>query len=133
MGAMEIMRNSDFLGVMNAVVVAMDKVGKVFVHSQCQLADPSSEMAHLLACAILAKHPEAGGQKLVNAGLDEEFVKRVSSAQRPESSAILNYVRQNSLVDTQQVLDALNLFKGTLYHTTVPPDVAEAILKQARC
>jgi uncharacterized membrane protein len=132
-GALEIMRNSEFLGVSNTVIVLMDMVGKVVVHSQCHLPVPSSEMSCLLACAIFGKHPEEGRRKLVDAGLDERFVKNVSSALVPESSAIVNYVRHDSLVDTQQVLDALKQFRGTLHHTTVPAEVEEAILNQARC
>lgn len=132
--ALEIMRNRQFLGVPNAVIVTRGRAGKVTVDRQRQLPaeppGPSSQMPGLLVDTIFGKPPEEGVQKLVDAGLDERFLDKVLSAIGPESSMILNYVRQDSLVDTEQVLDALNQFRGTLHHTTVPAEVEEAILKQ---
>ena len=55
----------------------------------------------------------------------------VASALHPETSMIFIYIRQDSLVDTQKFLEALNQFKGTLTHTTVPAEVEAAILEQA--
>ena len=134
-GALEIMRNSYFLGVMDAVVVTIDSAGKAVVDSQLQLdaqpRDPSGQVARLLARAISVKPPKDGVKELVNAGLDERFVNAVSSALTPETSLILHYIQQDSLIDTQQVLDALKQFRGTLHQTTVPAEVEEAILKQA--
>jgi uncharacterized membrane protein len=136
-GVLEIMRNRYFLGVVDAIVVTMDSAGGVVVHSQRQLraqpSDPSSEVSRLLAGAIFVKPPEDGVKELVNAGLDERFVNTVSSALTPETSLLLNYIRKDSLIDTQQFLDALKQFRGTLHHTTVPAEVEEAILNQARC
>ena len=134
-GALEIMRNRYFLGVMDAVVVTIDSAGKAVVrpqfHADAQPRDPSSQVALLLADAIFVKPPEDGVKELFNAGLDERFVNAVSSALTPETSLILHYIQQDSLIDPQQVLDALKQFRGTLHHTTVPAEVEEAILKQA--
>ena len=133
--ALEIMRNSRFLGVSNAVIATRDRAGKVVVYHQSELGarrpDPSSQMPGLLVNVIFGKPPEEGAQKLVDAGLDEGFVRKVASALGPDSSMTLNYVWRDSLVDAQQVVDALNQFEGTLHHTTVPAEVEEAILKQA--
>jgi uncharacterized membrane protein len=136
-GALEIMRNSQMLGVSNAVMVTRDKAGEVSVHHQSEspahVPSPSSQLAGLLADAIFGKHPEDREKKLVDAGLDKRFLRKVSSALDSTSSAILSYIRRDSLVDTQQLMDALSLFEGTLYLTTVPATVEEAILKQAGC
>jgi uncharacterized membrane protein len=134
-GTLEIMRSSRFLGVSDAVVIVVDSVGKVVVHPQRELPsrlhDPSSQVPRHLVNAISGKLSEEGMQNLVDAGLDERFVRNVSSALVPTSSAILNYVRYDSLVDTQQVLNVLNQLKGKVHCTTVPEEVERAILTQA--
>ena len=133
--ALEQMRNSPFLGLLNTLVVTRDRAGKVVVHQQWELPShlprASRQMPRLLVEAFFGQQPEDGMRKLVDAGLDEMFVREVVSALSPKSSMILNYVWRGSLVDTQQVLDAFRQFKGTLHHTTVPDEVEEAILVQA--
>ena len=133
--ALEQMRFSPFLGLLNAIVVTRDKAGKVLVHQQWGLRphvpNASKQVPRLLVEAFYGHPPEKGWQKLVDAGLDETFVHRVVTSLGPESSMFLSYIREGSLVDTRQVLDALSHFRGTVYHTTVPAEVEEAILKQA--
>jgi uncharacterized membrane protein len=132
-GGLEIMRNSQMLGLLNTVMVTRDRAGRVIVHQQSVLPvrppSPGSQVPGMLASAIFAEPPEEGARKLVDSGLDERFVDEVSSALIPGSSMLINYVRRDSLVDTQQLLGVLSQFKGTLYHTTVPAEVEEAILK----
>jgi uncharacterized membrane protein len=129
------MRTSPFLGILNALVVTRDKAGKVVVHEQWELRshlpDASKQMPRLLVEAFFGKPSEEVGQELVSAGLDETFVTNVVSALGPRRSMILSYISQGSLVDTQQVLSTFSQLRGTLYHTTVPAEVEEAILKQA--
>jgi uncharacterized membrane protein len=129
------MRTSPFLGILNALVVTRDKAGKLVVHEQWELPshlpDASRQVPRLLVEAFFGKPPEDGVQELVSVGLDETFVGSVVSALGPRRSMILSYISQGSLVDTQQVLDAFSQLRGTLYHTTVPVEVEEAILKQA--
>jgi len=132
--ALEQMRLSPFLGIMSALVVSRDAAGKVVVHEQWELPahlpSTSQQMTRLLVKACFGKPGDDGGQELVRAGLDETFVRNVVSALRPRSSMILSYIPRGSLVDVQQVLGALSQFRGTLYHTTVPAKVEEAILQQ---
>lgn len=133
-GALEIRRNSQLLGVLNTVMVTRDKTGEVVLHIQRQLPnhpeDPSSQMPELLAEAIFGTPPEKGSQMLIDAGMDDGFLELVSSALGPGSSLVLSYVPQDSLVDTQQLVEFLIQFNGTLHHTTVPEQVEKAILKQ---
>ena len=128
------MRHSPFLGLASALVVTRDAAGKVVVHEPWELPahlpSTSQQMARLLVKACFGRPGDDGGQELVRAGLDETFVKSVVSALEPKSSMILSYIPRGSLVDVQQVLEALSQFRGTLYHTTVPAEVEEAILKQ---
>ena len=131
--ALEQMRSSPFLGILNALVVTRDTAGKVVVHEQWELPahlpGASKQMPRLLVEACFGKSPDDGVQELVRAGLDETFVRNVMSALMPRNSMILSYIPQGCLVDAQQVLDALRQLRGTLYHTTVPAEVEEAILK----
>ena len=132
--ALEQMRCSPLLGIVSALVVTRDAAGKVVFHEQWELPahlpSTSQQMARLLVEACFGKPGDDGGQELVHAGLDETFVKRVVSALEPRSSMLLSYVPRGSLVDVEQVLEALSQFRGTLYHTTVPAEVEEAILQQ---
>ncbi len=133
--ALEQMRFSPFLGLLNAIVVTRDKAGKVVVHQQWELPahlpNASEQVPRLMVEAFFGHPPEEGVQKLVDAGLDETFVQCIVTALGPKSSIILTYISQGSLVNTRQVLDALIQLKGTLHHTTVPAEVEEAILVQA--
>ena len=133
--ALEQMRFSPFIGLLNAIVVTRDKAGKVVVHQQWELPrqrpNAQKQVPRLLVEALFGHPPEEGAQKLVDAGLDETFVQGVVTALGPRSSMILSYISKDSLVDTRQVLDALSQFRGTLHRTTVPAEVEEAILKQA--
>jgi hypothetical protein len=45
---------------------------------------------------------------------------------------ILLYIRHDSLVDTQQVLEALKQYNGTLYQTTISPQVEDTISQLER-
>ena len=131
--ALQQMRYSPFLGVVSALVVTRDAPGKVVVHEQSELPahlpSASKLIPRLLVEECFGKPGGDGGQELVRAGLDETFVRSVVSALQPRSSLILSYVPRGSLVDVQQVLDALSQLRGTLYHTTVPAEVEEAILE----
>ena len=128
----EMMRNSPFLGAMNTVAVTRDRKGNVTIQSQSMLTppDPSCQLSNLIANAIFGKSPEQGIQNLIDVGLDEIFVKELASNLVPDSSLILNYVCRDSLVDTQQVIDAFSQFRGTVYHTTVLDEVEVGILEQ---
>jgi uncharacterized membrane protein len=132
--ALELMRGSQFWGLVKTVIVSRDSSGTVLVHQQQIPADeysPSLLLPEVLADEILGASPEAGLRKLVGAGLSETFLKEITSALIPNSSAILIYIQQGSLVNPQQVLDVLRQFTGTVHHTTVPADVETAILGQA--
>ena len=131
--ALEQMRYSPLLGILSALVVTRDAAGTVVVHEQWELPahlpSTSRQMPRLLVKACFGQSGDDGGQELVRAGLDETFVRSVMSALVPRSSMMLSYIPRRSLVDVQQVLDAFNQLRGTLYHTTVPAEVEEAILK----
>ena len=133
--ALEQMRYSPFLGILNALVVTRDAAGKVVIHEQWELPahlpSTSKQVPRLLVEACFGRARGDGVQELVRAGLDETFVRNVVSALVPRSSIFLSYVPPASLVDVRQVLEAFSQLKGTLYHTTVPAEVEEALLESS--
>ena len=134
-GALEIIRNRQFLGVANAVPVTRDSAGKVDVHNKKSLPLDETDPYSQIPCQfvhIFYGESDVKVQELVAAGLDESFVQRVKTALDPGSSLILIYIRQDSLVDTEQVREAFMRFDGTLYQTTIPPQVEEVVLKQVQ-
>ena len=130
--ALEIMRHKQLFGLENAVTVTRDRAGKVAIFQQrispTDVHNPYGQISGILADAIFVLPPEEGLQKLVDAGLDEGFLREVRSALDPDSSALLSYIPQDSLVDTQRMIDTLKQFRGTLRYATVTAEVEEAIL-----
>jgi uncharacterized membrane protein len=84
----------------------------------------------LVADAVFGNSPQDGIHKLADAGLDEFFLKEVSEALNPDSSALFIYVSQDSLADTHRLLQTLALLKGEVYHTTFSEAVEEAVLRR---
>ena len=134
--ALEQFRNSLYLGVLNAIVVTKDKFGKIVVHQQWELPSNQTnlkkEMPRILVEAFFGKSKEEGEHQLIHAGVDETFVRNVTSALGPNSSLFLSYLYRGSMVDRQQVLEALRQLKGTLHHTTIPPEVEQVIYEQVK-
>ncbi len=72
----------------------------------------------------------AGGAlvgRMADLGIDQQFVKDVSTSLQPNSSALFVIVRD---ADPTIVISALEPYQGTLYHTTLDPTV-EAELRHA--
>ena len=134
-GALEIVRNRQFLGVENIVLVTRDSAGKVIVHYKKSLpvneTDPYSQIPGQFV-NIFFDESEDKVQELVAAGLDESFVKRVITALDAWSSLILIYICHDSLVDAQQVREFFKQLNGTLYQTTISPQLEEVLLNQVQ-
>ena len=58
------------------------------------------------------------------------FFKKLEADLVPGSSMVLAYIRSDTLVDTQQFLDAISHFRGTVCQTTVSDEVEQVIMKQ---
>ena len=133
-GALEIMRNSPFLGAMNSLPFTRDSAGKVVVQIErlpLDQSEPDRFIPDQLANTIFFGS-EDEIQQLVAAGLDEGFVQIINASLDPGHSLLLIYVRYDSLVDPQQVLEILKQFNGRLYQTTISPQLEEVLLNQVQ-
>lgn len=69
----------------------------------------------------------AGGAlsgRMVDLGVDQQFVQDVSASLQPNSSALFVIVRD---ADPTIAIAALEPYQGTLYHTTLDPSVEEEL------
>jgi uncharacterized membrane protein len=131
LSGLETMRDSQLFGLENVVLVSRDSNGGAVVHQRWKPPDqPSSQFPRLLADAVLSRSSEERVKWLADAGLDEFFLKEVSEAMNPDSSALLIYIPQDSLTDTHRLLKTLALLEGEVYHTTFPEEVEEAVLRR---
>ena len=131
--ALDMMRTSKFLGSINVVPITKDQQGNITVHfrwqPQIDSRTPGDQMPGIVANAIFSKSSEEKMKQLCEAGLDEIFLQKLKADLLPGSSLILACIHRDSMVDTQQFLDTISQFKGTVYQTTVPDEVEEAIIK----
>ena len=123
-GALQAMRKSQVLGLVDSVIMTKDGVGRVRIDPGPQAG---AGLTGLLAELILSPSgrvaPKVGGVEL-----DDEFADTVVSALGNDSSALLFFVDSDGLSDTVELLEALALFRGTIHQTTLSP-TDEALLR----
>ena len=134
--ALQMMRKSREFGLENAALVERDGAGKVLIHqySRYPVWEPVSDdtLLILFTEAIFGDTQEDSVRPLIEAGLDEYFLEDVANALLPNSSALLIFFPQDSLIDTHQLPDALSKFKGALIHTTLPSQTLDSVLDLTR-
>jgi len=134
--ALQKMRKSREFGLENASLVERNGAGKVLIHqyNRYPVWEPVSDdtLLTLFTEAIFGDTQEDSVRPLVEAGLDEYFLEDVANSLLPNSSALLIFFPQDSLVDMRQLLDALSKFKGALIHTTLPSQTIDSILELTR-
>jgi len=131
--ALQMMRKSRAFGLDNAALVERDGDGKAYIHQYSRYPAwgpvPDDTFLILFTETIFGDTQEDSVRPLVEAGLDEYFLEDVANALLPNSSALLLFFPQDSLIDMRQLLDALSKFKGTLIHTTFPSQIIASVLE----
>lgn len=133
--ALEAMRHRHYFGLDHAVLVIMGGEGQAAVDQQRKLparpCSPGSCLSLLFAGAIFGRAAEKGPSDMIDMGLDAQFLKRVTSALASGGSALLIHVPHDSLVDTRRLLNTLELFRGTVHHTSFPVGLEETLVNRA--
>ena len=119
----------------DTAVIVKDAQGKVHVHNQVSSGTKWGAVGGaVLGPLLMFMFPIAGIAvgaglgalvgKLFGTGVDQKFVKDVSQALTPGSSAIFLLVRDG---DAAQVRAAIEPYKGTVYQTTVSTELEEQL------
>ena len=131
--ALEMMREQHLLGLEHATEITCDGNGRTLLHQRLELPayphPPHSRLPSLLSAAIFGHATAERRQRLADAGIDEFFLRRVTQALVPDSSALLFFVPHDSLqIDRRALLGAIALLKGTMHRTSVPPGIEQTLL-----
>lgn len=128
---LQAMRKNCLLSLDNAAVVTKDCAGTVRLYPQVNLSaaqQAAGSLPGLLSDLILGTAPDEVVRALVSLGLDDWFLEQTARTMGSNSSALLFLVRQDSLADRHELLDALGPFKGKIYQTTLSPQVEAHII-----
>jgi uncharacterized membrane protein len=138
-GALQRMRDEYLLELDDAVYVTKDSSGKVELHQTLSTTGAGAVGGSIwgLLIGVLFLMPVAGvaigaasgalAGKLTDAGISDDFIRRLSAEMRPGSSAIFVLVEQ---VTADKVLQGMSRYGGTVLHTSLSAD-AEARLQTA--
>lgn len=135
--ALEMMREQHGFGLEYALEITRDRGGKTHLHQRIELPaypyPPDRRLPTLLSAVIFSASGEDHVRRLANTGLDEFFLRRVTQALVPNSSALLMFVPEDdALVDLRALLDALSRLKGTLHRTSVPEGIEQSLIYHVR-
>jgi uncharacterized membrane protein len=136
-GALREAQRSDEISLDDSAVVVKDDAGEVEIQNE---TDRGVKVGVLgggllgLVIGLLLGGPIASiligvvggalGGDLANLGIDQTFIKDVSEALAPGTSALFLIVRE---AEPDATLDALKPYKGQLYYTSLPAETEEQL------
>jgi uncharacterized membrane protein len=135
-GTLRSAQRADFLSLDDSAVIVKDQDGKIHVKNEMdrgvKIGAIGGGLLGLLVGGIffplagLLVGVLGGGLvgKLADTGVDQKFVKEVSEDLQPGTSALFFIVRAAS---PDVALAALKPYKGTVRHTSFPPEAEEEL------
>jgi uncharacterized membrane protein len=128
------------LSIEDTAVVVKDQSGKVKVQNEVSGAvETGAVVGGSLGLLLSFMFPVAGiaigagggalVAKFLNTGVDGDFVKDMKEELKPGTSALFVVGRGSNHV---VVLQALEPFKGTVYQTTLPPELEDELKRVLR-
>lgn len=131
--ALDELNGTGALGLKNAVLLERDARGKAFIqqHKHYPALGPAMDDTFVLffTNALFTGDAEDLNRDLLVAEFDECFIEELEKAWLPHRSALLIFIPHDSLVNSQQLLDYLSEYSGTLMHTTLPERTIASILE----
>jgi uncharacterized membrane protein len=129
-------QRADYLSLDDSAVVVKDEDGKIHVKNEMdrgvKIGAVGGGLLGLLLAGVffpvggLVIGAIAGGLigKMADTGVDQKFVKQVEEEMQPGTSALFFIVRE---ANPDVAIAALKPYKGTVYHTSFPPEAEEEL------
>lgn len=131
--ALQAMRKSPLLGVNQAVLTQKDSTGLVNVLQRRSISSGFDGEILLiidrLVELIFGNPSPATLDELRVVGLDIDFIALVAKKLQANSSALVFLLDRDGLEDSDELLEALSLFKGKIYKTTLSEVTITTILE----
>jgi len=127
-----------YISLDDSAVVVKDLEGKVHVKNQLDRGVKVGAVGGGLIGLLLVVFFPIGGLvlgalgggllgKLFDIGVDKKFVKEVSDALKPGSSALFIIIRN---AEPAYAIGVLEKYKGTVYHTNLPTELEDELRKE---
>ncbi len=129
-------QGSGAFGLNDTAVVASDASGNIRVKNEWSTgAETGAVVGGFVGAIVTFVFPPAGaaigagfgaliGSKL-QTGVEKGFVEDVAAALTPNTSALFLVVKSGGAADA--VVTAFRQFQGTVYHTTLSPDLEDSL------
>ena len=131
--ALDELNGTRALGLKNAVLIERDARGRAIIqqHKHYPALGPAMDDTFLsfFTTALFTEDAEDLNRDLLVAEFDECFIEELEKVWLPHRSALLIFIPADSLVNSQQLLDYLSEYSGTLIHTTLPERTIKSILE----
>jgi uncharacterized membrane protein len=111
----------------DSAIIVKDQDGKVHITNEMDRGSQVVLLGGPIGGLLVGAVGGALVGKLTGEGIDKKFVKEVSEALTPGTSALAILVER---ADPILTLEALKPYQGQIYHTTLSPE-AEDMLRQA--
>lgn len=135
--ALEMMREQHAFGLEYASEITRDDDGTTTLHQRIELPaypHPSdTRLPGLLSAAIFTPANQDYHHRLTEVGLDGFFLRRVTQALVPNSSALLIFVPyDDDLIDLRALLNAIALLRCTMHRTSLPEGIEQTLLRHIK-